>query len=324
MFKRSIIPVLVVFCALGCCSASAEAVSEGAGWHAFSFVEPTTLAPGGKGRIKVGFVNTGAKPSQGPITLTDTLPAGVTATKAGGGSLQSFPGCEKIFEPLSPQEEESGKCDLYGDVTTYGGPGEARWFCTGNGSGERDVTGATTITCTSNPAALEPLPSGAGNGARVTEEVEIAVNVENGAIPGTYSNGVVMSGGGAPTANTVSDPVSVGLGVPGFGVAAWEVWFSNANGTTDTQAGSHPYDATIAVNFNQVISRENPRGKPKAGTRVGLRGTLKLFCRLVSLVIPVRCRGARARNWTGSTVPRRRRSARMSSMRAVLGIGRCV
>ena len=55
MFKRSIIPVLVAFCALGCFSAPAEAVTEGTGWHAFSFVFPTTLAPGGKGQINVGF-----------------------------------------------------------------------------------------------------------------------------------------------------------------------------------------------------------------------------------------------------------------------------
>ena len=242
MFKRSIVPVLAVLYAFGCFSAPAQAVSEGTGWHAFSFVEPTTLAPGGHGKIIVGFLNTGAKPSQGPITITDTLPAGVTATKAGG---MAFVGS---FEPLSPQEEETYVGLLNGAIAVHG----ARWVCTGNGSGERGVSGATTITCTSNPVFLEPLPSGAGKGARVTEEVGIAVNVENGVVPGTYSNGVVMSGGGASAANTVSDPVSVGLGIPGFGVAAWEVWFSNADGTTDTQAGSHPYAATFAVNFNQL------------------------------------------------------------------------
>ncbi len=253
MFKRSIIPALAVFCAFGCLSVPAEAVTEGTGWHAFSFVFPTTLAPGGKGSIKVAFVNTGAKQSQGPITVTDTLPAGVTATKAGGTS-------GGVFEPLSPQEEESGKVpEVHG----------ARWVCTGNGSGERDVTGATTITCTSNPAFLKPLPSGKGNGARVDEEVGIAVNVENGVIPGTYSNGIVMSGGGASAANTVSDPVSIGSGIPGFGVAAWEVWFSNADGTTDTQAGSHPYTATFAINFNQVATGENAKGEIEGGNAGG-------------------------------------------------------
>ncbi len=256
MFKRSMIPVLVVLCGLGCFSAPAQAVSEGTGWHAFSFVSPTTLAPGGKGLINVAFVNTGAKPSQGPITLTDTLPVGVTATQAGGMSS----GSEGVPRPLSPQEEESGKFSLPGaDAKDHG----ARWVCTGNGSGELDVTGATTITCTSNPAFLEPLPSGAGSSARVTEEVGIAVNVENGMLPGTYSNGVVMSGGGASAANTVSDPVSIGSGIPGFGVAAWDVWFSNADGTTDTQAGSHPYAATFALNFNQVPGGGTAGGAPR-------------------------------------------------------------
>ena len=244
MFKRSIIPVLVVFCAFGCLSVPAEAVTEGTGWHAFSFVSPTTLAPGGKGLIQVGYVNTGAKPSQGPITVTDTLPVGVTATKAGGMTNSSL-------EPLSPQEEESnGNKEEWEFGSGYvGGP---RWVCTGNGSGERGVSGATTITCTSNPAFLSPLPHGVANTAKVAQEVGIAVNVENGIMPGTYSNGVVMSGGGATAANTVSDPVTVGSGIPGFGVAAWDVWFSNADGTTDTQAGSHPYAASFAVNFNQL------------------------------------------------------------------------
>ena len=260
MFKRSIIPVLVVFCAVGCLSVPAEAVTEGTGWHAFSFVAPTTLVPGGKGEIKVAFVNTGAKQSQGPITVTDTLPVGVTATNAGG-----IVG-DEIREPLSPQEEEAlPSSQLKGAI----GEHVARWFCTGNGSGERDVNGATTITCTSNPASLEPLPSGKGNGARVDEEVGIAVNVENSVVPGTYSNGVVMSGGGASAANTVSDPVGVGSGIPGFGVAAWEVWFSNADGTPDTQAGSHPYAASFAVNFNQIVSKVNAKGLAEGGVAGG-------------------------------------------------------
>ncbi len=273
MFKRSIIPILLVFCAFGCFSVPAQAVTEGTGWHAFSFVKPTTLAPGGKGQIQVGFVNTGAKPSQGPIVVTDTLPVGVTATKAGGMSS----GAEGPTKPLSPQQEEETIVEggglesrKYGGLNGVIGVHGARWVCTGNGSGERGVSGATTITCTSNPASLEPLPSGAGNKARVTEEVGIAVNVENSALPGTYPNSVVMSGGGATVSNTVSDPVTVGLGIPGFGVAAWDVWFSNADGTTDTQAGSHPYAASFAVNFNQMITGENAKGESEGGIAGGL------------------------------------------------------
>ncbi len=256
MFKRSIIPVLAALCALGCFSAPAQAVSEGTGWHAFSFVEPTTLAPGGHGRIKVGFVNTGAKPSQGPITITDTLPVGVTATKAGGKPMSGS------FEPLSPQEEEGKNNEEEWEFESgyHGGP---RWVCTGNGSGERDISGASIITCTSNPEFLPPLPHGAGTSITVTQEIGIAVNVENGTLPGTYSNGVVMSGGGASASNTVSDPVTVGSGIPGFGVAAWDVWLSNADGTPDTQAGSHPYTATFAINFNQVPGGGTAGGAPR-------------------------------------------------------------
>ncbi len=275
MFRRSIVGAFAGMCVFGCCSVPAGAVTAGTGWHAFSFVEPTTLAPGRHGRIKVGFVNTGAKRSEGSITITDTLPAGVTATKAGGPPNASS-GTE--FEPVSPREEERNENKEgweYGSGF-FGGP---RWVCTGNGSGERDIDGATTVTCTSNPKFLAPLPHGEAKGIKVGEEVDIAVSVESGVMPGTYDNDVTMSGGGATGSNSVSDPVSIGSGIPGFGVAAWEAWFANADGTTDTQAGSHPYTATFAVNFNQLEAL-NPKVPGEGG---GIAGG---FARSLEAVLP--------------------------------------
>ena len=136
----TLLPSLIVLSIL---ATPAQAVTEGTGWHAFSSVYPTNLPPGGDGTIQLDIINTGAKPSQGPITVTDTLPAGVSATKAGGMEF----GAQSVgTEPLSPQEEEAQKKGA--------APGGARWVCTGNGSGERNVDGATVITCTSNPAFL--------------------------------------------------------------------------------------------------------------------------------------------------------------------------
>ncbi len=234
----------------------AAAVTEGTGWQAFSSVFPTNLAPGGDGTIELTIMNTGAKPSDGSITVTDTLPAGVTATKAGG-----MPFDASRVEIFTPAEEEALK--LQGVP-----PGGARWVCSGNGSGEHGVNGARTITCTSNPAFLPSVPSGAGQSTRAVERIGIAVRVEGGALQGTFTNGVVVGGGGAVGATSVSDPVTVGSWSPGLGFSGWDVWFSNADGTTDTQAGSHPYEATFAFTLNQVPSNERSPGARLVGGEV--------------------------------------------------------
>jgi hypothetical protein len=186
------------------------------------------------GEIEVDVINVGAKPSEGPITVTDALPAGLTATKAGG--IVHAEG-----EIHSPKEEEEDK--------QIGG---ARWVCTGNGFGERDIDGATVVTCTSNPAFLPHVPYGAGEEMRPMERIGLAVKVEEGAASGLLSNGVTVAGGGAQSATSVSDPVTVDSSEPGFGFSGWDVWFSNADGRLDTQAGSHPYAATFALHLNTL------------------------------------------------------------------------
>ena len=50
-----------------------------------------TVDPEGEGTIAVNVVNDGARASEGPITVTDVLPPGVTATEA--GDLELFPTC---------------------------------------------------------------------------------------------------------------------------------------------------------------------------------------------------------------------------------------
>ena len=102
------------------------------------------------------------------------------------------------------------------------------------------------------------------------ERIGIAVRVEGDAAPGTFANGVVVGGGGAVSADSVSDPVTVGSWLPGFGFSSWDVWLSNADGTPDTQAGSHPYAATFAFDFNQLSSEE--RGSAPAACRWGSEG----------------------------------------------------
>ena len=115
--------LVLAVCAMGAFGASASAVAARPGWEVTSQAYPTHLPPGGKGRIVVQVYDTGAAPSKGGVTVTDTLPPGVTATVASGVDLG---GVE--FEYF----EEEG--EYY-----FGVP---QWEC----------SGATVVTCTTNPA----------------------------------------------------------------------------------------------------------------------------------------------------------------------------
>jgi hypothetical protein len=227
---------LVAVCALLALPAAAQAETAGTGWEAFSSVYPTNLPPGGSGEIQLDILNTGAKPSSGSIVVTDTLPEGLEATKAGGMPAQGS-------NILSPEEEE---------IYEFGRGAGARWFCIGR----------TVVTCTSNPGVLASLPIVETGGVNGAERVGIAVTVA-GDVSGVLANRVTIAGGGASSATNVSDPVTVSSTPAGPGLGGWDVWFTNANGTLDTQAGSHPYEATFVNDFNELTDGERAGGEAR-------------------------------------------------------------
>src|ERR1700722_13360016 len=99
MFKR-FTPLLVALGLLGVFSASASAQ---AGWELNALTKPTYLRPGGRGGLLIRVMNVGATSSEGPVTVTDTLPSGVSATQAGG----DFPGIFRVGpEEAEPQIEQ--------------------------------------------------------------------------------------------------------------------------------------------------------------------------------------------------------------------------
>ncbi len=234
---RAIIAVMLLAVGVVASSNASSAYAEesGTGWEVFANAYPTNLPPGGDGTIQLDLMNTGGKPSNGSITVTDTLPPGVTATAAGGMKTNGV-------ESKTEEEKE------------FGGP---RWSCDGIGTG--------IVTCTGNPAYLLPVPSGQGNspsigiGFRPLDQIAVAVKIEEGA-SGTFANRVTVAGGGAIGVMAATDPVTLSASAPVFGFSNWDVWFSNANGTPDTQAGSHPYETTFAVAFNELA-----QGLPAGG-----------------------------------------------------------
>ena len=79
--------VLLVLCAFASRAAAHAEETPAPGWQLTARSYPTNLPPGGHGVIRIDVYNIGAAPSRGTVTVTDTLPAGVTATEAGGSEF---------------------------------------------------------------------------------------------------------------------------------------------------------------------------------------------------------------------------------------------
>jgi hypothetical protein len=238
-------------CVAGSLCASASAVTVGAGWALTANSYPTNVAPGGHGTIVVNVMNVGAAESNGTVTVTDTLPPGVTATEAGE--------LEGLLQGFSNAPPKINHTD---------------WNCTGNGPGlAPGVAGASVVTCVNDPTNMPHLAGGGGNpmrggiqnlseGPNLDPQLAIGVNAPSTEVSGT--NDVTIAGGGAPSTASTTDPITVSSKPPAFGFAGWDVWSSNADGTLDTQAGSHPYETTFSYDLNNYF-REGGYGYVSAG-----------------------------------------------------------
>jgi uncharacterized repeat protein (TIGR01451 family) len=215
-------------------SAPASADPAGTGWVLNASTYPTNIAPGGTGTIVIDVMNVGAASSSGAVTVTDVLPPGVTATDAGE------------FEGTGAVETEQPSI------------GHSLWSC----------SGSTVVTCTNIPQALPSLAGGGGTPSRSIRSAadpQIGIAVKVGNTEGSAINRVTIAGGGAPTSASTADPIVVGSTQGDFRFTNWDVWFSNANGTLDTQAGSHPYEASFSFDLANELNRDQGGAFPVGG-----------------------------------------------------------
>jgi hypothetical protein len=208
---------------------------------AFTTVK-TAGAP--SGALEVDVYNIGAAKSSGPVTVTDELPAGVVAIEA--GDVQ--------------QTSEGGPVH----IGTAG-----LWDCSGSGGGP--VAGATVVKCTNDPVALPSLPLPAGtdataNGSSAIAEIGISVRTQT-STPGTLTNRVSVAGGGGAAASTESTVVVNKAPASAYGVQSVDGWASNADGTLDTQAGSHPYELFFSFNLDSKLNAEGELAPAGGNTR---------------------------------------------------------
>ncbi len=119
------------------------------------------------------------------------------------------------------------------------------------------VVGAQTLTCENQDPALARVLQPAG-----FQTLTLDVAVADGAA-GVVTSAFDVSGGGAsdPSASTV-EPTTITTDPPAFGVAAVDGTVSaDAQGTPYRQAGGHPFDATVSVDFNTHTDPAPLRGR---------------------------------------------------------------
>ena len=115
----------------------------------------------------------------------------------------------------------------------------------------KECSEGTVVTCQLAPIGIGGLP----------DIIRIPVRVS--ANPSSEPDRVTVSGGGALGVANATVPVHYGVGPAPLGFANADAWVTNADGTVDTQAGSHPYELTVAFATNSTGvggGQEKPSG----------------------------------------------------------------
>jgi hypothetical protein len=185
---------------------------------------------------QVTVTNAGSRPTDAStITLSDTVPAGVTVRR---------------IKLLSPAEARllnkefslglSDDSDLVPILEPFG-------FCS-----------KVPVQCSlSPPLSVSVLPD-------ETIELTVYVTVDEPSTPGSLTNSATVSGGGAPQASTSTQNELDGQS-PDFGPSAFGFLVTGLDGQPYTQAGGHPYELNTRIDLNSAF-RVPPDGGVRATT----------------------------------------------------------
>ncbi len=125
--------------------------------------------------------------------------------------------------------------------------------------GEVECSGTSIVSCTQ-------LTDGFGSGVQPGYEVWISIKVRVAAnAPEHGIDHVSVVGGGASAPAEKSIPMTISSTPPSFGFSVFDSWVSNADGTVDQQAGSHPYSFTTVFGVNTAVNTGTGRVLPVGG-----------------------------------------------------------
>lgn len=206
---------------LGGGTASAAEFHEAPRWDVITHAAPTNLPPGGEGEVVGVLLNLGDAPlvatSLNPVTITDTLPAGLKPI----GRLEGY--------ATRGDNEQNHPEDLLKECS----PPPAN----------EPATEPTSLSC-KYVGRLDPFIA-----------IEIHVRVQVLGSPGTISNEVRAEGGNAPP-KSVSRPLTISSAPTTFGVQRYELSPEEEDGSPALQAGGHPFQLTTTIELNQTMAKD--------------------------------------------------------------------
>ena len=192
-------------------------------WSVRPIFTPGHIAPGASGEMIVSATNLG----DGAFTVSGATPVKISAQLPQGVTVTSI--------------------EDWGETAFNGRSKKLAWVC--------------------DLAALSCESTGKTSGSSgfiypyETSEMVLWVTVAANAQPGLKAK-LFASGGGAGPGSS-EDVIPIGSEPVKFGVERFEQVPYNEDGSIDTQAGSHPFQLTTTLAFNEAFEKENEHTSPK-------------------------------------------------------------
>jgi uncharacterized repeat protein (TIGR01451 family) len=204
--------------------AAAFATVPGVGWEIHSLARPTNFQPGEAAEYTLSLFNVGTQASSGTITVTDTLPAGVTTAGTPAGFVNGIEFREDM------------------------------WECT-PGAGNSIVTCTSTFGASvAGLAAADPivLPLSVEAGASGENRVEVS----GGGAP-------ECGGAGQGVCASTGNPTTLSSQRPSFAPINFTAAVVGADGALDTQAGGRPAALVTNLDFPNAYFVSQSTGRER-------------------------------------------------------------
>jgi hypothetical protein len=229
--RRFLLPLLVL---VALAFASPASAAGTVAWAIHDVAEPSSFnasdAPLCAGvehkcdRYQLVIQNTGDRRSHGPITVTDRLPAGITASTV-------------------PSFQQSGQ---------FGSPTRPRWQCL-------RTEGGAVLTCKAPESEGEVESIAAGHYAPF---IDVIVSAPTAGMSGVLRNDVTVQGGGASVATSAVQQSTIGNPLA-FEVAEFAFEPLLAGGASAREAGARPWELVTSLGISVGFTPPHGRIQPE-------------------------------------------------------------